>query len=66
MPRHERRLEGAIRTAYGLSAGDDTDAVTEPWRPYRTWVALLLRAWRESVTGEIAAGRRAAELPPLT
>jgi DNA-3-methyladenine glycosylase II len=66
MPRHERRLDGAIRAVYGLSAGDDTDAVTDRWRPYRTWVGLLLRAWRESVTGEIAKGRRADELPPLT
>jgi 3-methyladenine DNA glycosylase/8-oxoguanine DNA glycosylase len=29
----------------------------ERWRPYRTWVAVLLRAVLEDETGEIAARR---------
>ena len=45
---------------------EDLDALqrlAEPWRPYRSWVAVLLRTWREEVTGEVAAGRRADALP---
>ncbi|WP_405842956.1 DNA-3-methyladenine glycosylase 2 family protein [Streptomyces platensis] len=47
-PRHEPRLHQAIATAYGL----DTPAVgaiarlariADGWKPYRSWVALLLR-----------------------
>jgi len=42
--------------------------ITESWRPYRAWVALLLRAWREAETGEIARGRRSTTClqPPNT
>lgn len=43
-PKHERRLDSAIRTAYGLSDSDDVRRVVERWRPYRAWVGLLLRA----------------------
>jgi DNA-3-methyladenine glycosylase II len=46
-PRNEKRLHQAMAGAYHL--GDDPDlaqleAIAERWRPYRTWVALLLRA----------------------
>ena len=58
-PRNEKRLHRAMAVRYGL--GDDPDltqlqAVAERWRPYRTWVALLLRAW---LADEVAAGRLA-------
>jgi DNA-3-methyladenine glycosylase II len=47
-PRHERRLRQAMASAYGLS-DDPKEAepaeIAERWRPYRSWVALLLRAW---------------------
>lgn len=45
MPAHEARLVRAARTAYRLDDGADLDAVSERWRPYRAWVALLLRQW---------------------
>ena len=45
MPIHEGRADGAVRTAYGLDDGADLEPVTERWRPYRAWVALLLRQW---------------------
>ena len=45
MPTHERRLEMAIRAAYGLADHADPTAPSEHWRPYRAWVALLLRQW---------------------
>ncbi|WP_433727345.1 DNA-3-methyladenine glycosylase family protein [Actinoplanes sp. CA-051413] len=46
-PRNEKRLHHAMAGAYRL--GDDPglaqlEAIAERWRPYRTWVALLLRA----------------------
>ncbi|MEH0845698.1 hypothetical protein V6U81_25250 [Micromonospora sp. CPCC 205711] len=61
VPRSERRLRQAVRDAYRLPAdvGDETLArISDRWRPYRTWVSLLLRTWREDETGEIAGGRR--------
>jgi DNA-3-methyladenine glycosylase II len=58
LPEHDTRLDDAIRSAYTTSNDSQIDQITESWRPYRAWVALLLRAWRESETGEIARGRR--------
>ena len=46
-PQHERRLRAAMADEYGESRSDDTRRLTEiadGWRPYRSWVALLLRA----------------------
>lgn len=45
-PKSEKRLHRAMAAAYGL--GDDPDLVTleriaDGWRPYRSWVGLLLR-----------------------
>jgi DNA-3-methyladenine glycosylase II len=65
-PRHEPRLHRAMRAVYGLDADAPVQAlrdVADRWRPYRTWVALLLRTWLEQETGEIATGRRAGQLP---
>jgi DNA-3-methyladenine glycosylase II len=64
LPRHERRLARAARAAYDLPDGQDLEPLAEAWRPYRAWVALLLRAWLEAETGEIARGRRAPAPPP--
>lgn len=44
LPQHETRLQAAIRAAYQLPPDADIDAVADRWRPYRSWVALLLRA----------------------
>ncbi len=44
LPRHENRLHVATRTAYGLPSNADIDVIADRWRPYRSWVALLLRA----------------------
>jgi DNA-3-methyladenine glycosylase II len=66
LPEHDTRLDEAIRSAYNTSDDSAIHQITESWRPYRAWVALLLRAWREAETGEIARGRRsAAGLPPI-
>ena len=43
LPRHEPRLARAARKAYGLSDDADLAPVAEAWRPYRSWVSLLLR-----------------------
>ena len=53
LPDHDTRLDDAIRSAYNTSDDSVIDQITESWRPYRAWVALLLRAWREAETGEI-------------
>lgn len=58
LPDHDTRLEQAIRAAYDATDEDAIRSITDAWSPYRAWVALLLRAWRESETNEIAGGRR--------
>ncbi|MGI8780475.1 MAG: DNA-3-methyladenine glycosylase family protein [Solirubrobacteraceae bacterium] len=59
-PSHERRLHDEMTRAYELTdpSLQQLRAIAEHWRPYRTWVALLLRTRREDVTHEIAAGSR--------
>lgn len=44
LPEHEKRWQRAARATYGLRDGSDLETVTEAWRPYRSWVVLLLRA----------------------
>jgi len=57
-PDHDARLDQAIRSAYNTTDDAAIRSITDSWRPYRAWVALLLRAWREAETNEIARGRR--------
>jgi len=57
LPLHEPRLGRAIALAYGLAeppTASEIGALAEQWRPYRTWGCLLLRAWLEEETHEIA------------
>ncbi|WP_344582434.1 DNA-3-methyladenine glycosylase 2 family protein [Streptomyces lunalinharesii] len=47
-PRHEPRVHRAVAAAYGLGAPAAADVarladVADGWRPYRSWVATLLR-----------------------
>ena len=47
---HEPRLALAVQNAYGLSgpaAPEQLAEISESWRPYRTWVTLLLRIQQE-------------------
>ncbi len=47
---HEPRLAQAVADAYGLPApatAAQLTQISEGWRPYRTWVILLLRAQQE-------------------
>jgi DNA-3-methyladenine glycosylase II len=48
-PRHEARVHQAIAAEYGLGPDADGDLgrlaeIADGWRPYRSWVGLLLRA----------------------
>jgi DNA-3-methyladenine glycosylase II len=57
-PTREARLRRAMARAYGLGAEPDQatlESIADAWRPYRTWVTLLLRVDLERATGEIAA-----------
>jgi DNA-3-methyladenine glycosylase II len=52
----EPRLGRAVALAYGLpgpATPEQVLQISENWRPYRTWVTLLLRAQLEYSTGEI-------------
>lgn len=47
-PHHEKRLRRAMAELYRLDDEPDLAtlrALADHWRPYRTWVALLLRTW---------------------
>ncbi len=68
LPDHDIRLDQAIRSAYNTTDDATIQVITDAWRPYRAWVALLLRAWREAETNEIARGRRSTtrQQPPAT
>lgn len=59
-PTAERRLHEEMTSTYALDhpSVDQLAAIAEAWRPYRTWVGLLLRTQREDDTHEISRGRR--------
>ncbi len=44
LPVHETRWQRTARAAYGLPDEAGLDQVSEAWRPYRSWVVLLVRA----------------------
>jgi DNA-3-methyladenine glycosylase II len=58
LPSAETRLLRAVGRAYGLKSPTrlDVEALAESWRPFRSWVAFLLRVSLEAETGEIARG----------
>jgi DNA-3-methyladenine glycosylase II len=54
LPGQEPRLARAVALAYGLpgpATPEQVVAISEGWRPYRTWVTLLLRIQLEFQTG---------------
>ncbi|HEV3497783.1 MAG TPA: DNA-3-methyladenine glycosylase 2 family protein [Actinomycetes bacterium] len=60
LPLHEPRLCRGAALAYDLDEPPDRDWLeqrAEAWRPYRTWVVLLLRVLLEAETGD-AGGTR--------
>jgi len=55
-PGSEPRLARAVALAYGLpgpATPEQIAAISDKWRPYRTWVTLLLRVQLEYSTGDI-------------
>lgn len=63
LSRHEPRLGRAVAHAYDLPeppSGEQLLHISEAWRPYRTWVTVLLRTRLEDETGEIAGGPKAS------
>jgi DNA-3-methyladenine glycosylase II len=60
VPGQEPRLARAVALAYelpGPATPEQLREISENWKPYRTWVTLLMRAQLEYETGEIT-GRR--------
>ena len=57
---NEPRLGRAVALAFGLErqpATTEPGAMADVWRPYRAWVALLLRTLLEDEMGEITGHR---------
>lgn len=44
LPTAEKRLESATRALYDLDKDADITSITNGWRPFRSWVAFLVRA----------------------
>jgi DNA-3-methyladenine glycosylase II len=66
VPSSEPRVARAVSLAYGLPAPATPAEITrisDQWRPYRTWVTLMLRVNLEAHTGEIS-GRLPAPSRP--
>jgi len=60
LPLHEPRLCRGAAVAYDLDEPPDREWLeerAEAWRPYRTWVVLLLRVLLEAETGETGGTR---------
>jgi DNA-3-methyladenine glycosylase II len=60
VPRHESRLARAVALAYdrpGPPSADEIARISGGWKPYRTWITVLLRTYLEDETGEIAGQR---------
>jgi DNA-3-methyladenine glycosylase II len=56
IPNSEPRLARAVALAYELpepASAEQLLQISENWKPYRTWVTLLLRTYLEYSTGEI-------------
>jgi DNA-3-methyladenine glycosylase II len=56
IPNSEPRLARAVALAYELpepASAEQIREISENWKPYRTWVTLLLRTYLEYSTGEI-------------
>jgi DNA-3-methyladenine glycosylase II len=67
VPTAEPRLARAIALAYGLpgpATPEQIEQISEQWRPYRTWVTLLLRTQLEYETGEITGRQGHAGTAP--
>ena len=50
VPLHEPRLARAVALAYDLPqppASEQLQQISQAWRPYRTWVTVLLRTYLE-------------------
>lgn len=61
LPAAEPRLQRAVALAYGderKATRAEVAQRAERWRPYRTWVAVLLRSALEDETGAIAGRNR--------
>ncbi len=52
LPTAEARLLRAVGLAYGIESPSqaDMERIAESWRPFRSWVAFLLRVWLHTET----------------
>lgn len=59
-PAAERRLHESMTQLYGLPGAPPgrLAEVARAWSPYRSWVSLLIRTFREDSTGEIGGSPR--------
>ncbi len=46
-PQHEPRLSQAMAILYGTDDRAELDRISGRWRPYRSWISILIRSWFE-------------------
>ena len=54
-PREEPKLRELVGRLYGLDAAataEDLERIAEPWRPFRTWASVMIRAAGSRVLGD--------------
>jgi DNA-3-methyladenine glycosylase II len=57
LPTEEPKLRALVADLYGLPAPpspQELHSIAEPWRPFRTWVAVLVRAAAQRLTSRTA------------
>ena len=63
LPINEPRLARAMAALYGTKNPTDHEQIAKQWKPFRSWIALLIRQWLETETHEIATGTTAHQVP---
>lgn len=53
-PLQERRLHQAMQTLYGITGVGQLETIAGNWKPLRSWIAFLVRAWQEAGCPELA------------
>jgi DNA-3-methyladenine glycosylase II len=62
-PQHEPRLSQAMAILYGTDDRAEHERISGRWRPYRSWISVLIRGWFEDdhLDHDVLAMRRSRQ-----